>query len=64
MPGHDGLRISPLRGDALKFHGRAAGDSTWLYFYAKHRNIADKQTACPLIGSDRAGTFSAMRPVI
>lgn len=26
--------------------------------------IADKQTACPLIGSDRAGAFSAMRPVI
>jgi hypothetical protein len=28
------------------------------------RSIADKQTACPLIGSDRAGAFSAMRPVI
>lgn len=26
--------------------------------------IADKQTACPLNGSDRAGAFSAMRPVI
>ena len=26
--------------------------------------LADKQTACPLNGSGRAGAFSAMRPVI
>ena len=41
MPRHDGLRISPLRGDALRFHGRAVGDSTWPYFYAKHMNVSN-----------------------